>query len=94
MATRKALKDLRTECHCENEAYCPLEALLRTLDDRVVEQHKLVEFWKYSILKEDISWDEAYRRWVNEGYAERFARAYINFKDYRALRNLLFGRSQ
>jgi hypothetical protein len=79
MASKKTIKQLREGCDCSNTKYCPLEILLLAQGDRLLLQHKLVEIYKFSESKidnRDIGWDEAYKRWVNKGYAEIFSKVY------------------
>ena len=89
---RKTLDDLRIDCECQNTKYCPLEKLVVNVGDRMAEQHKLVEVFKYkqsSRLGREMNWNEAYNAWVDMGYAERFADVYHPDKDYRQLKTEL-----
>lgn len=89
---KKALKDLRSECACEREKYCPLEALLSSMSDRVLEQHKLVEYFVYTQIRQEISWDEAYNLWITQGHAKKFAEIYSPDKTYKQMREEMFGK--
>jgi len=62
----------------------PLENIVKSQGDRFLEQHKCVEKYKYELsskLKKELSWDEAYFSWCEEGYAKRFAEVYDENKD-------------
>ena len=93
MASKKVLHEVREDCECEKIKYCPLEAMLTSVKDRVVEQHKLVEFAKYEwnkLEKIEMSWDEAYNRWITLGYAKHFAEIYSPEKSYHEMRMEMF----
>lgn len=93
MAHQRVLKEMREDCECQRGKYCPLEALLESMSDRVLEQHKLVEVFKYikgERLGRDISWNKAYMLWVEEGYAKRFAEVYSDEKTFRQMKKELF----
>ncbi len=93
MASNKVLHELREDCECEKIKYCPLEAMLCNIQNRVVEQHKLVEFAKYQwgiLENKDIGWDEAYMRWMKLGYAKHFAEIYSIKKSYHEMRMEMF----
>ena len=88
MAHTKVLKEMREDCECEKCSYCPLEALLKSFNDRLLEQHKCVEkFKKEESTRQDrdIEWNGAYTLWVERGHAERFAKAYSEDKTFRQL---------
>jgi hypothetical protein len=88
MAHKKVLSELREDCKCEKTDYCPLEELVRSMGDRLLEQHKCVEKFKMeeSTRKgKDIGWQMAYELWVERGYAERFAKAYNFDKTFRQI---------
>lgn len=79
MPQKEILKDLRSDCSCENFGYCPLEVLLETQSDRTLEQHKCIEMFKFLESRkdeQDIGWHESYTRWCREGYAKAFAEVY------------------
>ena len=93
MAHKKVLSELREECHCEREGYCPLELLLISIGDRVLEQHKMVEFYRWKLGeqgKPDLPWEEVYQKWIGEGYAARFAQIYSEDKTYKQMRGEIF----
>lgn len=84
---------MREECHCEQEKYCPLEMLLISMGERVLEQHKLVEFFRWKLGEQgsaDLPWDEVYKRFIDAGYAARFAQIYSPDKTYKQMRKELF----
>jgi hypothetical protein len=56
MATNKVLKMMREDCECERNSYCPLEAMLMSQRDYLLEQHKLAEYAKFI-------WSERDKRW-------------------------------
>jgi hypothetical protein len=89
---KSTIKDLRSECACEHLEYCPLEALVKTASDRLAEQHKLVEYFKFT--KHLKTWEDAYSLWISEKYAERFAEVYSPDKSYRQLRDELFSNNR
>lgn len=74
MAHQKVIKELREDCHCEGEEFCPLEQLVRSFNDRLLEQHNCVRLYKWNLGK--VTWNEAYLSWVEKGYATRFAEEY------------------
>lgn len=79
MAHKEVLKDLRSECSCEKLEYCPLEILLEPYSERTLEQHKLVEIFKFcesNREQRDIGWAESYNRWCQDGYAKAFDNVY------------------
>jgi flagellar biosynthesis/type III secretory pathway protein FliH len=81
MPHKEILRDLRSECPCENLDYCPLEAIVETTqgNDRFLEQHKCIEIFKFLESRKDgkdIGWNESYARWCREGYAKAFAEVY------------------
>lgn len=79
MEKPEVMKDMRSDCPCEDIQYCPLEALLRTMPTRTLEQHKLVEKYKYILSEDcgrDVGWDFAYMMWADNGYASRFGQIY------------------
>lgn len=92
---RDIFKDLRSECSCENVEYCPLEVLLESQSERTLEQHKLIEKFKYEKSREkgnDIGWAESYMRWCKEGYAKAFAEVYQDGMKYKELYNKVWGK--
>ena len=88
MSHDKVMKEMREDCDCQNTKYCPLEVLLLSFGDRMLEQHKLVEKFKYELgvsLKREVDWNEAYKVWVEDGHAERFAKVYDDNKTFRQM---------
>jgi len=89
MEKHKLISDMRNECECENNKYCPLEILIKA-NTRIFEQHKLVERFKIlksESLKRELDWDEAYKFWVSEGYAKRFSEIYKDNYTYKELKD-------
>jgi len=79
MAHQRVIKEMREDCHCENEEFCPLESLIRSFNDRMLEQHNCVRLYRWNMgkrLKRPITWDEAYISWSDEGCAKRFSDVY------------------
>lgn len=79
MTSEKIIRDVRAECPCADILYCPLEKLVAGMSARLLEQHKCVERMKWlcsQIEGDDIGWECAYKKWVDEGYAALFARVY------------------
>ena len=78
MAHAKVLNELREDCECQRCKYCPLEVLVKSMGDRLLEQHKCVEIYKWNKGKEGykLDWNEAYSSWVEEGFAALFAKYY------------------
>jgi hypothetical protein len=78
MTTEKVLKDIRADCQCQNNEYCPLEVLVRA-NERVCEQHKVIEVYRWQKNKTrdtKMTWEEAYDSFSSEGYAKKFAEVY------------------
>ena len=95
MATPKVLRDMRTDCSCEKADYCPLEAMLMSQRDYILEQHKLVEFFKLIESQregKDIGWEQAYLRWNDQGFASKYRQVYSEDKTYRQMRKELLGK--
>ena len=93
MKLQQALEDLRSDEECSKCEYCPLAILIR-LNPRTIEQHKMVEVFKYlesEKEKKDIGWEESYSRWVSSGMAVKFANSYSEDKSFRQLKKELFG---
>lgn len=82
--TRQLYTKLLDECSCATckESYCFLKELIivtHKYDHRTIFQLKLIEIFKYLESekdKQDIGWDEALLRWVDQGYAASFATYY------------------
>lgn len=77
----RVLKELTDLCP-NTRGYCHLRegiVALGLLSDRSWEQFLCLEIFKYEeSFREggDIGWEEAHRRWVDKGYAERFGDFY------------------
>jgi hypothetical protein len=75
---QEILEDICGGCH----NYCLLKEIMLnelSLDDRALEQMKCVEKFKFEQSereRRDIGWTEAWRAWVNEGYAKKFSEVY------------------
>lgn len=88
---RKVLFEITKDCHCKDcyDPYCILiEILLASgKDTRFLIQMKCVEKYRYEISKElehPVGWTEAYQRWIEDGYAKKFAEEYkegISFEE-------------
>lgn len=90
MPHKEILEDLREDCDCHNIKYCPLEVLLLTNkgNDRLFEQHKIVEIFKFEQSKlegKDIGWEESYQRYVKIGMARLFAEIYKSGMKHREI---------
>lgn len=86
------LADVRSDEECERCSYCPLAVLIK-LNPRTLEQHKMVEVWKYlesERAKTDIGWEAAYQTWVSSGKAKRFAEVYSEDKTFRQMKKEMF----
>ena len=82
----KLLEQCTGEC-CKKGEYCFLKELLivtHKYDHRTIFQIKLVEIYKFNESKKadvDIGWEEALKRWVENGYAAKFAEFYNPIED-------------
>jgi hypothetical protein len=88
MATKKILEDICSD-ECDGR-YCILKEFIihGGFADRQLEQIKCVEKYKYEESKKegkDIGWNEAFQRWVDKGYAKRYAQIYSEDKTFRQL---------
>ncbi len=73
----KIIEDICEDC----SKYCILKEILlhSGMDDRVLEQLKCVERFKFNrsnIEGKEIGWRDAHQIWIGEGYAEKFAKIY------------------
>jgi hypothetical protein len=78
--SRELIDDICSGC-CSSDHYCTLKEILIRVprDARTLIQIKCIEKLKYERSVEEsrgVDWDEALDIWINEGFAERFARAY------------------
>jgi hypothetical protein len=80
---RKVLYSITKDCHCKDscDPYCVLIELLLSMgkDARFLIQTKCVEKYKYELGKEvdrKVDWNEALSRWINDGYAKKFAQEF------------------
>ena len=79
MVKKEIFKDIRSHCSCSDIEYCPLQQLLSSMSDRLAEQHKCVEIFKWDESQKrenEISWKESYLLWADKGYAKIFADVY------------------
>ena len=80
MPTHKTVEDLCNE-ECKGR-FCMVKFALEHdggMKDRVLEQMAVMGVFKYKINQEydyELGWNEVGRRWIEEGYARRFAEAY------------------
>jgi len=83
-------------CPCLKKSYCLLKELILSggPDDRTLEQFKCVEKFKYErgINGPDGGWEEALRIWREEGFAERFAQAYVPGETNKKIYDLIMQR--
>lgn len=82
MSNRTLIDDLCSGC-CSPNKYCTLKEILARAprDTRTMMQIKCIEKLKYERSKKDeldIGWDQAFRIWIDEGYAERFSRLFCD----------------
>jgi len=84
MLSKKEYRELIEEICCEKckkDSYCILkELIIHTIrDTRVIVQIKCIEKYKWEESERqncDIGWDEAGKKWVDNGYATKFATIY------------------
>ena len=97
MTNQQTITELRENCECEKNKYCPLEVIvLNHGSNRLYLQHKIVEIVKYEVSfneGKDIGWEKAYEMYVKEGYAKIFSDVYkegMKCQDiYRKMRELI-----
>ena len=85
---KATLDEMRVDCVCEKQQYCPLEEVLLHINssERLFIQHKCIEKYKELMSKQakrDIGWKSAYILWVENEFAKKFADVYkpgIKFK--------------
>ena len=88
MAHTKVIHEMREDCECSACSYCPLEVLIRSFNDRLLEQHKCVEKFKMEESdrkREMVTWDKAYTLWVERGHAKIFAELYNESIPFKSL---------
>ena len=92
---KATLDEMRVDCVCEKQEYCPLEELVlhaiqmhfTAAAERMFMQHKCVEKFKDIASKEvgkDIGWKNAYMKWAEDGMAVKFAKVFkagMKFKE-------------
>lgn len=88
---RKILCDVTKDCHCKNpsDPYCTLIEIYIASGKgiRFLIQAKCVEKYRYEInkdLQKPLTWNEAYLKWIDGGYAQKFADEYkegISFEE-------------
>ena len=95
MPHREIIEDI-----CENcKSYCTLKEILlhSGMEDRVLEQLKCIEKFKFEKSKEnrnDIGWGEAHILWVKEGYAEEFSKIYKEGMTHKEIWRSLFNHEE
>ena len=93
MPHKEIIEDICSEGCCGKATYCTLKEIIlhSGLSDRALEQLKCVERFKYEESAregKDIGWAEAHKKWVELGYASKFAEVYkdgMNNKDLYAI---------
>jgi hypothetical protein len=93
MELERAILDLRAETPCQECSYCPLAALVK-LNPRTLEQHKMVEIYRYKLGQKgepNLPWDVVYQRWVDLGLASKFGKVYSEDKSFRQMKREIFG---
>jgi hypothetical protein len=88
MVKRKVIEDIVSN-ECDGRS-CILKEIVEHsgLRDYILEQFKCMEVYKLDESKregKDIGWDEATRRWVNSGMAEKYAKVYEDGLTFREL---------
>lgn len=91
---KSTLVEMRVDCACEKQEYCPLEELLLHINssDRLFLQHKCIEKFKLIMSKKagkDIGWKEAYMAWVEKDLAAKFAEVHKDGIKFKELWDLL-----
>jgi len=74
------LDDICSE-YCPKGKHCVLKLFMLSAhtDPRILIQMKCVEKYKYEINKnqeDEMSWEEAWLSWIENGYSEKFANEY------------------
>jgi hypothetical protein len=87
-AAYRALLDEVCEDHCPADKYCLLKELLSSMHPsrRLVVQLKCLELFKFrqsETQQHDIGRTEAWREWIDDGYAEAFAKHYDDTTRFR-----------
>lgn len=82
---RKLLNMLCVE-YCDPERHCILKEFLVSShpSPRMLIQLKCLEKFKWDLseeAKKDVGMDETIRRWVDDGFAKRFAEVYDSYDD-------------
>ena len=90
MPHKEILESICSECCPHPEGYCILkEILLRGgIQDRSLFQVKVIEIYKWEksqVAGEDIGWQAAHMKFVEEGYAELFSTFYHPDKTPRGI---------
>jgi len=84
---REFLYEICADCDCHGrEPYCTLVEFIISAhkSPRMIMQMKCVEKFKYD-KHEDISWGDAFIKWVDEGYAKTFDDLYSEDIRFRSL---------
>lgn len=77
---QEIINEISEECNCHN-GYCFFRELIKTMhpDIRLLVQFKMIEKWKWIWSKNegrDIGLHTAGMKWVEDGYAKKFAEFY------------------
>lgn len=77
---KRLLDDICSE-YCPSGKHCLLKLFLLSShpDPRLLVQMKCVEKYKYEVNKDydtEMSWEDAWESWVENGYAEKFSEMY------------------
>lgn len=93
--SRQVIDDICDNC----QRYCTLREILGMtgiLGNRTLEQLKCIDILKYEqseIEQRDIGWEEAARRWVKLGLAEKFSKVYMKGLKARQIYDTMLGRT-
>jgi hypothetical protein len=91
---KKILKDILKECP-DKEGWCFLKEYCENLlDDRTAEQLRLISDYKWlesQREKKDVGYRDAMTRFVDNGFADKFAEIYKEGMTHDELNKKLFG---
>lgn len=82
MKSYKEIIDDALAGECQNKSWCLLRQIVESskrIDERMIAQLKCVEIHKWNLNKtrrDEISWNDAMKHWVDSGFAQRFADVY------------------
>ncbi len=86
---KKVIRDLREDCACAKLDYCPMAAWVENEPEKFLEQHKMVEAFKWEESKiegREVPWKESYRRWMGRGLVARFMSVYSPKKTHEQIK--------